>query len=63
MTDMTKGAMSPLVVAVRAKCARLPDRLPPITLRHGQALWLLTELGYRGPVSRSAFYEYIKSLR
>jgi len=26
-------------------------------------LWLLTELGYRGGVSRSAFFEYIKSLR
>jgi hypothetical protein len=41
----------------------LPDKLPPIELRHGQALWVLTQLGYRGPVSSSAFYEYIKSLR
>lgn len=41
----------------------LPHKLPPIKLRHGQALWVLTELGYRGPVSSSAFYEYIKSLR
>jgi hypothetical protein len=42
---------------------RLPKTLPRINLRHGQALWLLTELGYRGAVSESAFYEYIKSLR
>jgi len=26
-------------------------------------LWLLTELGYRGTVSKSAFFEYVKSLR
>jgi hypothetical protein len=41
----------------------LPTKLPPIRLRHGQALWLLTELGYRGAVSEGAFFEYIKSLR
>lgn len=41
----------------------LPDKLPSIRLRHGQALWLLTELGYRGSVNRATFYEYIKSLR
>lgn len=41
----------------------LPTKLPRIRLRHGQALWLLAELGYRGAVSESAFFEYIKSLR
>jgi hypothetical protein len=41
----------------------LPKKLPQIRLRHGQVLWLLTELGYRGAVSDSAFFEYIKSLR
>jgi hypothetical protein len=41
----------------------LPKKLPEIQLRHGQVLWLLTELGYRGVVSESAFFEYIKSLR
>jgi hypothetical protein len=41
----------------------LPAKLPSIRLRHGQVLWLLTELGYRGTVSKSAFFEYIKSLR
>jgi hypothetical protein len=40
-----------------------PSKLPQIRLRHGQALWLLTELGYSGAVSESAFFEYIKSLR
>jgi hypothetical protein len=40
-----------------------PAKLPRIRLRHGQALWLLTELGYKGAVSESAFFEYIKSLR
>jgi hypothetical protein len=41
----------------------LTTEIPRIRLRHGQALWLLTELGYRGAVSESAFFEYIKSLR
>lgn len=41
----------------------LPAKLPIIRLRHGQVLWLLTELGYRATVSKSAFFEYIKSLR
>ena len=41
----------------------LTTELPRIRLRHGQALWLLTELGYRGAVSENAFFEYIKSLR
>ena len=41
----------------------LPAKLPSIKLRHGQVLWLLTELGYRGTVSKSAFFEYVKSLR
>ena len=41
----------------------LPKRLPEIQLRHGQVLWLLTELGYGGFTSKSAFFEYIKSLR
>jgi hypothetical protein len=41
----------------------LPTKLPQITLRHGQVMWLRTKLGYRGTVRRSAFHEYIKSLR
>jgi hypothetical protein len=54
-----KGPVSPLPVSTEL----LPDKLPPIKLRHGQALWLLTELGYRGTVSSATFYEYVKSLR
>jgi hypothetical protein len=45
------------------EAACLPDKLPSIRLRHGQALWLLSELGYRGSVSTDTFYEYVKSLR
>lgn len=41
----------------------LPKQLPSIRLRHGQAIWLLTELGFSGAVSRNTFREYIKSLR
>jgi hypothetical protein len=44
-------------------CDEFPTKLPRIRLRHGQALWLLAELGCRGAVSESAFFEYIKSLR
>jgi hypothetical protein len=56
-------------VQLRASSARLRDDdllpigLPRIRLRHGQVLWLLTKLGYRGAVSKSVFFEYIKSLR
>jgi hypothetical protein len=41
----------------------LPEALPKIELRHGQALWLLSHLGFQGNASKSTFYEYIKSLR
>jgi hypothetical protein len=41
----------------------LPRKLPPITLRRRQTIWLLTELGYGKGVSHETFYEYIKSLR
>ena len=41
----------------------LPQALPKITLRHGRALWVLTQLGFRGAASESTFFEYIKSLR
>lgn len=66
MTARIKHPMSPIVLSarlIRPTPDSLPDKLPSIKLRHGQALWVLTELGYRGPVSSSAFYEYIKSLR
>jgi hypothetical protein len=41
----------------------LPKKLPHIKLRYGQVMWLLTELGCGDAVSRSAFHEYMKSLR
>ena len=41
----------------------LPTELPNIGLRHGEAIWLLTELGFRGDATKSTFHEYVKSLR
>lgn len=41
----------------------LPKSLPPIELRHGEALWALTQLGFQGTASESTFSEYVKSLR
>jgi hypothetical protein len=41
----------------------LPATLPKIGLRHGEALWVLSSLGFQGNASKSTFYEYIKSLR
>jgi hypothetical protein len=46
-----------------AKADSLPDRLPNIELRHGQALWVLSRLGFQGNATKSTFYEYIKSLK
>jgi hypothetical protein len=43
--------------------ADLPGKLPNIRLRHGETLWVLSRLGFRGDASSSTFYEYIKSLR
>lgn len=40
-----------------------PGNLPSIRLTHGQAIWVLTMLGYGDGVSPKTFYEYIKSLR
>ncbi len=37
--------------------------LDDLTLRHGQALWVLNELGLSAGVARVTFNEYIKSLR
>jgi hypothetical protein len=41
----------------------LPAILPNIGLHHGEALWVLSQLGFQGTASKSTFYEYIKSLR
>ena len=42
---------------------QLPKVLPTIKLHHGEAVWVLARLGFRGKASKSTFYEYIKSLR
>ena len=47
----------------RAHQESLPTELPNIALRHGEAIWLLTKLGFRGNAAQSTFHEYIKSLR
>ena len=41
----------------------LPRALPRIRLHHGQALWVLIQLGFQGAASERTFKEYIKSLR
>jgi hypothetical protein len=43
--------------------AELPNTLPAIDLNHGQAVWVLAELGFKGTASESTFRGYIKSLR
>ena len=40
-----------------------PTMLPPIRLHHGEAMWVLTRLGFQGKASKSTFNEYVKSLR
>jgi hypothetical protein len=47
----------------RKSAASLPSTLPDINLNHGQMLWMLSKLGFRGTASESTFREYIKSLR
>jgi hypothetical protein len=48
---------------LREACCDLPKALPIIRLTHGQALWAMSELGFRGSASEPTFHEYIKSLR
>jgi hypothetical protein len=59
------GAMtaSSARVQIRPSYEELPDQLPEIALQHGEALWVLANLGFQGGASKSTFYEYIKSLR
>jgi hypothetical protein len=37
--------------------------LPEIELHHGEALWVLAQVGFQGAAAKSTFHEYIKSLR
>jgi hypothetical protein len=41
----------------------LPRVLPRLEFHHGEVLWILAALGFKGAVRDSTFYEYIKSLR
>jgi hypothetical protein len=69
-----RGEQGPPMANLRARATQnknssrsygevLPEVLPKITLHHGRALWVLTQLGFRGAASESTFFEYIKSLR
>jgi hypothetical protein len=67
-----KAAMeTPMLVPMKRACFRavspthdsLPAALPNIKLHHGEAVWLMTQLGFRGRTSKSTFNEYVKSLR
>jgi hypothetical protein len=48
---------------VHPSCEGLPESLPNIELHHGEALWVLAQLGFQGRARKSTFREYIKSLR
>jgi hypothetical protein len=63
--ERSEGVMAPRIKSLQAKtvCDRLPKALPRIELHHGQALWVLTQLGFRGAAGENSFKEYIKSLR
>jgi len=41
----------------------LPQSLPHIALHHGEALRVLSHVGFQGAASRDTFHEYVKSLR
>jgi hypothetical protein len=53
----------PPTEGLRFYSSELPRSLPAIRLHHGEALWVLAELGFQGKVRKGTFYEYIKSLR
>jgi hypothetical protein len=50
-------------VDTQASYQDLPKALPAIELHHGEAIWVLSRLGYQGAATNSTFYEYIKSIR
>jgi hypothetical protein len=53
----------PATEGSRSDSLDLPRSLPIIRLHHGEALWVLAQLGFQGKVRKDTFYEYIKSLR
>jgi len=46
-----------------ATTRRLPKELTRIRLHHGEAVWVMSRLGFQGTASHNTFYEYVKSLR
>jgi hypothetical protein len=46
-----------------ARSGHPPKELSHIRLHHGEAVWVMSHLGFQGVASDSTFYEYIKSLR
>ncbi len=62
-TTGSRGKSSNKVVRSLASYEDLPKTLPVIELHHGEAIWVLSRLGYQGTATKSTFYEYIKSLR
>jgi hypothetical protein len=65
--DLRSGQVAMAVPAKRLRTPGprhpLPTALPEIALYHGEALWVLAQLGFRGSAAESTFNEYIKSLR
>ncbi len=60
---MSAGAQVVRVRPARSGTESESEDLPQIRLRHGQAVWLLSEMGFQGAASAKTFYEYVKSLR
>jgi hypothetical protein len=46
-----------------ATTRHVPKELTRIRLHHGEAVWVMSRLGFQGTASHSTFYEYVKSLR
>lgn len=57
MPRVPRGALT------AAEAGNLPMNLRPPTLRHGQVIWLLSELGYGLGADKGALHEYLKALR
>jgi hypothetical protein len=55
--------MSYSISTVRGKSLIVPDAIPEIALARAQALWVLSQFGFRTGGSHSTLLEYIKLLR
>ena len=56
MKTSTRGVGKEFEVSV------LPKTLPKLQLHHGEALWVLSQLGFQGGADTATFYAYIRSL-